>query len=168
MPGTLPDHSQTLLGHFLGKSFFDKNDDLCWKTLFAKVDLIWRIRQIRMGKMFVFWSSLFHVFTPTRQKYTIVRHEFDIWHPFSWKSCFSFRGFHELILHKNTSTSRRGARPQALFIPEKWYLKQINMFFMQKWHFWTPPPRRPRWRPSGNGGAGAKPPAWPYIHISPV
>ena len=46
--GMLPEHSQTLLGHFWEKHLFTKNDDFYRPALFAKVDLIWRIRPIRM------------------------------------------------------------------------------------------------------------------------
>ena len=96
------------------------------------------------GKMLVFWSSLFHLFTSTRQKCVIVREDVCIWHLILWKNDFSFRSFPELILHKNTSTSRRGARPQALFISEKWYLKKIKCVFQLEMSFLDLPPRRPR------------------------
>ena len=39
----LPDHSQTLLGDFWKKLFFDTNDDFLGTTLFAKIELIWQL-----------------------------------------------------------------------------------------------------------------------------
>ena len=122
-PGMLPDHSRRLLGVFWEKYVFIKIVISENKLFLQKSTSYGSSGRSAWGKMLVFWSSLFHVFTPTHHQYSIAREDFCILHFFSWKSDFSFRGFPELVLHRNTSTSRRGGRPQALFISKKWNLK---------------------------------------------
>ena len=106
-----------------------------------------------------YFDPLSFMFSPQPvKKYSMLREDVCIWHVFSWKSDFSFRGFPELILHKNTSTSRRGARPQALFISETWHLKKIKCVFQLEMQFLDlPPPETALAADWKRGGGGRSP-----------
>ena len=126
------------------------------------------------GKMLVFWSSLFHVFTSTHQIYSILREYFCIWHIFSWKNDSKLKFWtsnYRFWLGRGEHMKKRGSKYEhfasyGFARAAIWGRLLQKEFFNEHRHLLTKNTPFPNISPGVSGSGRAASPTYQDLHLS--